>query len=560
VPRGLLRWRIAKAGFTAFEDATSSGSARHVQLTRAAEAPQGMVPVAGARSPVGTFVNGRLLPGVTFNDFWIDRYEVTNRQYLAFVEAGGYQRPEFWTHPFRRDDITLSWDQARGHFRDQTGRPGPATWVLGRYPHDREDFPVTGVSWHEAAAYAAYAGKQLPTLYHWNHVAAPEELTAEVLPLAHIAGQAVLPFARTRALHRFGAYDLAGNVKEWVFNESSPGERYTLGGAWDEPAYLFTTGDARSAWDRQANLGFRCVRYQPGDASVAALSHTIPPSTRDYSRETPVRDQVFNAYTRLFSYDRTPVDARMDSVDGSPPDWIRQTVSFPAAYGSERVLAHVFLPKRGRPPFQVAVFVPGSDAVDLGSSRAAVTAPEAAFIVSSGRALVLPIYRGTYERSSPAFRSDTPRESSAFRDHVIDWYKDLARTVDYLETRPDMAADKLAYIGVSRGAALGPVLLAVEHRIKVGILYVPGFYAHRLAPEVDAINFAPRLTIPVLVLNGRYDFVFPEKTLQALFFEALGTPAEHKRRVVYETGHNLPRNEMIRETLDWLDKYLGPVK
>lgn len=123
-----------------------------------------------------------------------------------------------------------------------------------------------------------------------------------------------------------------------------------------------------------------------------------------------------------------------------------------------------------------------------------------------------------------------------------------------------MAANKLAYIGASRGAALAPVLLPVEHRIKVAALYVPGFYAHRLAPEVDVINFAPRMTIPVLVLNGRYDFVFPERTLQAQFFEALGTPAEHKKRVVYETGHNLPRNEMIRETLDWLDKYLGPVK
>jgi hypothetical protein len=43
-------------------------------------------------------------------------------------------------------------------------------------------------------------------------------------------------------------------------------------------------------------------------------------------------------------------------------------------------------------------------------------------------------------------------------------------------------------------------------------------------------------------------------------FRLLGTPKEHKRRVLYETGHNIPRTELIKETLDWLDHYLGPVR
>ena len=139
-------------------------------------------------------------------------------------------------------------------------------------------------------------------------------------------------------------------------------------------------------------------------------------------------------------------------------------------------------------------------------------------------------------------------------------YKDLARTIDYLETRRDIAADKLAYVGVSRGAALAPVFLALEQRFKAAALYIPGFYADRLQPEIDVLNFAPRMKTPVLVLNGRYDFILPVKTLQEPFFQALGAPARDKRRVMYDTGHNLPRNEMIKETLDWLDKYLGPVK
>ncbi len=57
-------------------------------------------------------------------------------------------------------------------FRDSTGRPGPAGWALGEYPQGQDDFPVSGVSWYEAAAYAEFVGKALPTLYHWDRAAA----------------------------------------------------------------------------------------------------------------------------------------------------------------------------------------------------------------------------------------------------------------------------------------------------------------------------------------------------------------------------------------------------
>lgn len=62
------------------------------------------------------------------------------------------------------------------------------------------------------------------------------------------------------------------------------------------------------------------------------------------------------------------------------------------------------------------------------------------------------------------------------------------------------------------------------------------------------------------MLNGRYDFVFPVESSQLPMFRLLGTPKEHKRKILYDTGHNIPRNDMIKETLAWLDRYLGPVK
>jgi dipeptidyl aminopeptidase/acylaminoacyl peptidase len=79
-------------------------------------------------------------------------------------------------------------------------------------------------------------------------------------------------------------------------------------------------------------------------------------------------------------------------------------------------------------------------------------------------------------------------------------------------------------------------------------------------PEVEPINFLPRITQPVLMLNGQYDHYFPVETSQRPMFQLLGTPREHKRQVISEGGHFVPRPQLVKETLDWLDRYLGPVK
>ena len=62
------------------------------------------------------------------------------------------------------------------------------------------------------------------------------------------------------------------------------------------------------------------------------------------------------------------------------------------------------------------------------------------------------------------------------------------------------------------------------------------------------------------MLNGRYDFYFNFETCGRLMFDLLGTPREQKELKVYDTDHTTPDSEFIKETLRWLDKYLGPVK
>jgi pimeloyl-ACP methyl ester carboxylesterase len=78
-------------------------------------------------------------------------------------------------------------------------------------------------------------------------------------------------------------------------------------------------------------------------------------------------------------------------------------------------------------------------------------------------------------------------------------------------------------------------------------------------PEIDPVNFLPRVHVPVLMLNGKYDSTFPYETSQLPFFRMLGSPAADKKQIVYEGGHFLPRPNMVSESLAWFDKYLGPV-
>jgi hypothetical protein len=84
-----------------------------------------------------------------------------------------------------------------------------------------------------------------------------------------------------------------------------------------------------------------------------------------------------------------------------------------------------------------------------------------------------------------------------------------------------------------------------------------GFSLQASLPEADPVNFAPRVRVPVLMLNGRFDFVSPTATSQEPMFNLLGTPAERKRRIVYESSHSIPRNELIKEVVNWMETYWG---
>src|SRR5262249_55452066 len=148
-----------------------------------------------------------------------------------------------------------------------------------------------------------------------------------------------------------------------------------------------------SPWSRGANVGFRCVKT-PSPPSREALA-TIPDEwSRDFHAEKPASDELFQSYRTQYLYDRAPLNARVESTDETD-DWRRERVSFDAAYGGERVIAYLYLPKTGPPPFQTVVYFPGATAMHLDRFELPIYYD---FIPKTGRALLAPVFKSTFDR------------------------------------------------------------------------------------------------------------------------------------------------------------------
>jgi formylglycine-generating enzyme required for sulfatase activity/tRNA A-37 threonylcarbamoyl transferase component Bud32/dienelactone hydrolase len=556
IPRGFFRWRIERPGFAPVEFASTG-----VELPRAdplgvitldAErvVPPEMVRVRGGKTELD--VPGLShLASANLPDYWIDRYEVTNRSFKDFVDGGAYSRPTLWTRVVEEGAGGLRVGDVVDRFRDATGRPGPAEWKLGEFPPGEEAHPVSGISWFEASAYCESVGKQLPTIYHWYR-AAGTDISSYMVPVSNFSGRGPIAVGSSGALGPFGTYDTAGNVREWVWNRGI-GRRYALGGAWNEPTYVFKNPDGSPPFERLPSNGFRCMKATGEGVVPEVALAAIPPAPRELQGPS-VPESEYRIYERLYSYDRTPLDAQVERAE-KKESLRRERVTLRAAYGDERFALLIFLPEHPKARYPVVVYFPGSEALYAPSSEELWTVP-LEFLVKSGRAVCLPVYKGTYERRT-GMKDDDPDTSRGYRDHVIMWSKDLGRAIDYLETRPDLDTARLAYYGLSWGAALGAVLPAVEKRIKLAVLDAGGFFGSRALPEADQRTFAPRVKMPVLMVNGRYDYFFPVQASQRTLFQVLGTPVADKTHVLLESGHWELSTERIRVILDWLDRMQG---
>ena len=452
VPRGLLHWKVEMAGREIAEDVGPGPydePRMHFKLFPENEVPLGMVRIASADQAFQVSIPGlEHLANVNLPDYWIDRHEVTNGAFKRFVDDGGYRRPELWREPFVKDGRQLTFDAAMAHFRDATGRPGPATWELGTYVAGQEDYPVAGVSWYEAAAYARWAGKSLPTLYHWSR-AADQRLSGDVVPASNFSGKSLIRAGASGGITHGGTFDMAGNVKEWCLTAAGE-ERYILGGGWNEAVFMFNDVDAHPPFARGTTNGFRCIKVDRPEDLSPSLTTVIAFPSRDLRNAKPVSDSVVTSWRRLlYSFDHGNLKVQVEAVDDSSSEWRMEKLTYAAAYGGERISAYLFLPKNAEPPYHVVLGFPGANAIyQRSSANIADLTNLFRFIMRSGRAFLYPIYKSTFERGD-GLKSDISDMSAAWRDHMIMWAKDVGRSVDYLESRSDVAKDRIGYMGVS---------------------------------------------------------------------------------------------------------------
>lgn len=555
IPDGYFRWRVSKAGTSEFVTAPLTVAKMDFPLAQAQRAPRGMVwvPAKTYEDYIGFvgWVGPYRLPS-----FYMDRFEVTNREYQEFIDNGGYETKKYWKERFVKDGRELSWEEAMNQFRDATGRAGPSTWQGGHYPDGEENYPVSGVSWYEAEAYAAFRGESLPLFTQW-YEAAPPDVARYTVQASNISRASLAPVGEFKGVGPYGTYDMAGNVKEWTANAVGNNLRFILGGGWKSQSYVYMDPEALSPFDREEMNGFRCVQNLAPIPSDAA--GPVKLQTRDFSKAKPTSDEVFRAYQGMYAYEKTPLNAKVEGVVQDTKDWREEKISFDAAYGGERLASYLFLPKGVQPPYQTILFFPSARVLDIPDSRTLGDIRFFDYVVQSGRAVMYPVYQETYERR---VKHSLPGGGEGLQV-IVQRYKDAARALDYLETRKDIDSSKFAYMGVSMGSAEGVIYTALlGDRVKTAIFLDGGFFIFPPAPGWDQVDFAPRIKVPVLMVNGKYDFSFSPERAQEPLFRMLGTPEAEKKWVLMDTPHDVTADRplLVKEVLGWLDKYLGRVQ
>jgi len=565
VPYGLSRIRLELDGYRPVLRALGgahinwrelkSGNPDHLlvgpevyRLDKSSELPADMV-----RVPGGTLMSGR--DTLRFSDFLMGRFEVTNAEFKRFVDAGGYRRRELWP-PILIGSDTIAWPQAMMRFIDRTGRPGPSTWEAGDYPAGEGEFPVSGVSWYEATAYARFTGRELPTAHHWQQALA-NSLFPWLLPASNFGGTGSRPVTQSSAMSHVEVFDLTGNVREWTATAVGS-EFIILGGSWSDPYYIAGTPDVSARpEDRSAGNGIRLVTTTDDVVTAARMRARVPNRTTAPAAvsQPPLPDEVYAAYSRVFDYDDSELEPVVERVDTTRL-WIRERITIDAGYAGGRLPIHLYRPTGRKGPYQTVVYWPGWDTFWLADADE-YFAKQMDFIIKSGRAVAFPIFSGTFERRVSS-KVRTPAFGTAeYRDNTIHTIKELRRTVDYIQTRSDLDTAAIAFYGYSWGGVNAPLALAQEARFRTAIIHIGLLPPMAATPEVDPVNSLPRVRVPALVFSGEFDPMVPRENATR-YFALIGTPDARKRQVWAIGGHFVPRALVIRETLDWLDRYLGP--
>jgi dienelactone hydrolase len=275
-----------------------------------------------------------------------------------------------------------------------------------------------------------------------------------------------------------------------------------------------------------------------------------------HAGRTPVSDTIFGVFKNQFSYDSIPLEAQTIWIDSTHRAWIEEKVVFNAAYDNKEVIAHLFLPRNTDPPFQTVIYYPHAQAFRFPVFRSEdwMFKQEVEYFLKDGRAVLVPVLWGMFQRRAESFTGPYARKNNIVRRIL-----DIRRSLDYLESRSNIDTAKLCLFGNSFGGVEGPIALAVDERFETGIFFNGGLPPYSLLPEVDPFNYVSHIRKPVLMVNGKYDLLRPVESHVYPLYKQIGTTTEDKELKLIDAYHGIPEQIKIRENLEWLDRYFGPV-
>jgi len=351
----------------------------------------------------------------------------------------------------------------------------------------------------------------------------------------------------------YGVYNMAGNVKEWVRNQWDDGYT-TAGGSWADPMYQFGRYGSRAAMNAADTIGFRCALSATPGADDGGMRFV----SRQEEFSYPVSsDRDFEAAKKLYGYEKAPLNSAVVSVTETT-SYRREEIDFDG-FGGQRAKGYLYLPKNAAPPYQTIQFLSGTPwwygvpITHMMEGKAAVMLP----YVRSGRAMFLVVLKGFAGREPVGGYAHLEYGSPEHREILKNWSVDMQRSLDYLETRPEIDAKKIAFWNNSQ-YEYGAVFAAVDPRYAADIFIGTALYRRILTvtPELNPLFFFPHIRAPKLLMNGLYDDTRPITRSEGIW----QLMREPKRREDFAGGHIPPPEIAVPIVNRFLDDTLGTVR
>ena len=502
------------------------------------------------------------LQGINFQNIKIEPFsigtnEVSNKDFQEFMDSGGYENPVYWDFPFQAGDKIYDFNSSIKLFTDKYGQLGPANWSYGKFPSGLDDYPVTGISWFEAKAYAKFKNLKLPNIYEWTYASGiPENfmtVNQSVVKMSNYNSSQLREVTNSKGSYN-GLNNIGGNVKEWVLNPyGERKEKYSImGGSFNELSYTFNNYYSASPFERSVGNGFRLSKSLKNYKSVTD-DDIIPEFERDFDNISDVSDEVFEVYKSQFDYENKPLNATTITLDSFQEGYTAQKFDIETSYESEEMLSgYIVYSNKFKGKYDPIIMFP--NATSIGSNNLSDFPGNifAKHLIDEGYAVIHPIYYNTYNREK-SINTFWASESEDYKNAVIKIGQDFKRSIDYVESRNDFNIENLSYFGYSWGSIMSNYLLAIDDRIKAAVLCVGGLMMQKSKKEVEAHYYIRRIKTPILHIVGKEDGIFSYEKSYKPWKNLIGTPNDKLKLIELDNvGHGLPGDTIVKNHLNWI--------